>query len=114
MDKRKLTQLVDDTLNSMDDAGRAAPAPFLLTRIMAKKDNMAVNAASMWERVSAVIGRPVIAFPVIALVLLVNFFIIRSAMSSGKPYPAEYSKVSSDDYSLSNATSLFDYENGQR
>jgi hypothetical protein len=113
MDKNKLNKLVEATMNSMDAADKAMPAPFLLTRIRARMDRDALSS-SPWEKVSALLGKPLIAFPVLAVVLAVNFFIIRSAVSGSNTSPADYSRVSTDDYSLSTATSLFDFENGQR
>ncbi|RYY68221.1 MAG: hypothetical protein EOO13_12910 [Chitinophagaceae bacterium] len=113
MDKKKLDKLVEETMNSMDAADKAMPAPFLLTRIKARMDRDPLTS-SPWERVSALLGKPFIAFPVLALVITVNFFIIRSAVSASHVSPADYTKVSTDDYSLSTATSLFDLENGQR
>lgn len=113
MDKNKLDKLVDETINSMDAAERAMPAPFLLTRI---KAGLARETASTpWEKVSAFLARPLVAFPALIIVLVLNFWIILSSVSTDKALPsADYSKVSTDDYSLGNATSLFDIENAQR
>lgn len=114
MNKNKLNKMVEETLNSMDDAERATPAPYLLTRINARMNKEAV-AVSVWERVSALLGKPLVAIPSIVVVLLLNFWIIRSSVSNTNNLPpADYSKASTDDYSLSTATSLFDFENGQR
>lgn len=114
MDKRKLDKLVDETINSMDTAERATPAPYLLTRIHAKM-NKEPGYLSAWERISSLLGKPLVAFPSLVLVLLLNFWIIRSSVSdSNNASAADFSKVSSDEYSLSTATSLFDFENGQR
>lgn len=113
MDKNKLDKLVEETINSMDAAERAMPAPFLLTRI---RTGLAKETLSTpWEKVSAFLAKPLVAFPALVLVLVLNFWIIRSAVSTDNTLPpADYSKVSTDDYSLGNATSLFDIENGQR
>ena len=114
MDKNKLDKLVEETINSMDTAGRVLPAPYLLTRINARMKNEA-TATSAWERISALLAKPMVAFPSLIIVLLLNFWIIRSSLSGNSSFQgADYSKVSNDDYSLSNATSLFDFENGQR
>jgi hypothetical protein len=114
MDKKKLDKLVDETINSMDNAERATPAPYLLTRIQAKM-NKETASLSAWERISSLLGKPLVALPSLVLVLLLNFWIIRSSVSdSNSSSAADFGKVSSDDYSLSTATSLFDFENGQR
>lgn len=114
MDKNKLNKLVDETINSMDAAERATPAPYLLTRINARM-NKETGYVSAWERISALLGKPLVAFPSLLIVLLLNFWIIRSSVSDAdNSSAADFSKVSTDDYSLSTATSLFDFENGQR
>lgn len=113
MDKNKLDKLVQDTINSMDNAERAQPAPFLLTRIRARMEREEV--AGVWEKVSAFLAKPLVAFPALAIVLALNFWIIRSSVNNNSSSSAsDYSKVTTDDYSLSTATSLFDLENGQR
>ncbi|RYD78104.1 MAG: hypothetical protein EOP53_11795 [Sphingobacteriales bacterium] len=114
MDKNKLNKLVEETMNSMDVAGKATPAPFLLTRINARMEREDAYS-TIWEKVSAFIAKPAVAFPVLAVVLAINFFIIRSSVNNNSSSSAsDYSKVATDDYSLSTATSLFDFENGQK
>ncbi|MBC7937683.1 MAG: hypothetical protein H7Y86_20230 [Rhizobacter sp.] len=113
MDKNKLDKLVEETINSMDAADPAMPAPFLLTRIKARMD--LENAAGAWEKVSAFLAKPLVAFPALTLVLALNFWIIKSSVPDNSvSNAADYSKVSTDDYSLSTATSLFDIETAQR
>ena len=113
MDKNKLDKLVEETINSMDAANPAMPAPFLLTRIRARMDRE--EPASAWEKVSAFLAKPLVAFPALTLVLALNFWIIKSSVPDhSTSNSGDYSKVSTDDYSLSTATSLFDIENGQR
>ena len=112
MDKNKLDKLVEETINSMDAANQAMPAPFLLTRINARMNRE--TAVTTWETVSAFLVKPFVAIPVLALVLALNFLIIRSSVSDSASSAADYSKVSTDDYSLSSATSLFDIENAHK
>lgn len=112
MDKNKLDKLVEDTINSMDNAAHATPAPFLLTRIKARMERDVTSNA--WEKVTAFVARPFVVFPAVVAVLAVNFWIIQSSVHTSHPSASDYSKVITDDYSLSTATSLFDFENGQR
>jgi hypothetical protein len=112
MDKNKLDKMVEETINSMDASERAMPAPFLLTRI--KAGLVRETAVTPWEKISAFLVKPFVAFPALAVVLVLNFWIIRSSVSPDSLPSSDYSKVSTDDYSLGNATSLFDIENGQR
>lgn len=112
MDKNKLDKLVEETINSMDAAERAMPAPFLLTRVRAGLAKETLSTP--WEKVSAFLAKPLVAFPALAVVLVLNFLIIRSSVSGDPSLPSsDYTRVSTDDYSLGNATSLFDI-NGQR
>lgn len=113
MDKSKLDKLVDETINSMENAGRAMPAPFLLTRVKARM--LKEESLGAWERVSSFLAKPLVAFPALIIVLAVNFWIIKSSVKGNvNAGSSDYSKVTTDEYSLSNATSLFDFENGQR
>jgi len=113
MDKNKLDKLVDETINSMDNADRAMPAPFLLTRIRARMERE--ETSGTWEKVSAFLTKPLVAFPALIFVLAINFWIIQSSVKDNSSSSAsDYSKVGTDDYSLSTATSLFDLENAQR
>ena len=45
MNTNKIAELVEETLNSMDGANRAGPAPYLLTRINAQ---MGKQQLSTW------------------------------------------------------------------
>ena len=114
MDTNKLNKLVEETINSMDAAAKAMPAPFLLTRINARMEREKANS-SVWEKLSAFIAKPTVAFSVLLLVLAINFFIIRSSVNDNSVSgTSDYSKIATDDYSLSTATSLFDFENSQK
>jgi hypothetical protein len=113
MDNSKVNKLVDETLNSMDGAQRATPAPYLLTRINARlKDR---RPTSSWDFLGQVLARPVTAFATIILVFLINLFIYTSndndpnGTSSSRNNPGLI-----DDYSMTNATAIYDLENLQQ
>jgi hypothetical protein len=67
MKKENLDKLVEETINSLDGAAKASPAPFLLTRIGAKMANRQ-EQPSLWERAGFLITRPANAINVLATV----------------------------------------------
>ena len=110
MNKRNIEKLVDDAMSSMDHAEKASPAPYLLTRINARMQNG--NAGTgFWEKLLSVVTRPAVAFPAVALVFALNFWLFTKADAEKNALAKEYKLVTNDDYSLSSATSLFDIEN---
>ncbi len=69
----QVNKLTNEAMNSMDDAGKATPAPYLLTRINAK---LAQNKESLWTRAVWLIGKPAVAFSGLAIIIIVNVFAI--------------------------------------
>lgn len=112
MKKENLEKMVNETMSCMDAAGRATPAPFLMTRIRAKMQKN--TQPSTWERVGIFIARPTVAFPILATVLLMNIYIIRSSVTGSDTSMATQSfQQVSDEYSMNSESSLFDFENIQ-
>lgn len=110
MDKNNIQKLVNQAMESMDGAQKASPAPYLLTRINARMQN-ADRAVGFWEKLLMAFTKPAIAFPALAIVFALNFWLITKSGSDTKALTNEYKLVTNDDYSLSTATSLFDFEN---
>jgi hypothetical protein len=110
MDKNNIQKLVTQALDSMEGAQKASPAPYLLTRINARMKN-AGSPAGFWEKALLAITRPSIAFPALAIIVALNFWLITKSNSETGALANEYKLVTNDDYSLSTATSLFDFEN---
>lgn len=67
--QEKINQLIDDTLNSLDNIKRASPLPFLLTRINARSNK---SSETTWEKAGWFIGRPSIAIAGLAFILFIN------------------------------------------
>lgn len=112
MKKNDLDKMVEATLNSMDAAERATPAPYLLTRINAKMQNRTNTSA--WEKISTFLARPAIAFSVLVFILMMNIWIISSSVSNNNGTAAlQNLQPSADEYSMNASTSLFDFENTQ-
>ncbi|MEJ7586010.1 MAG: hypothetical protein WKI04_00475 [Ferruginibacter sp.] len=66
MSKPDINKFIEEIIDSADNARRAAPLPFLLTRVNAKltraKDNV-------WEKAVGFIGRPAIAISGLLMIL---------------------------------------------
>ena len=113
MKKENLDKLVEDTLNSLDGSARATPAPFLLTRIRARMTNQRAPL-SLWERAGIFLTKPVAAFGLVALVLVMNFYIIASSFSNNSNgFATQNTLLNTDEYSLNSTSSLYDFENNQ-
>lgn len=111
MDKSNTQKLIEETIHSMDGAAKAEPAPFLITRIRARMNSGAENA-SYWERAIEFLTSPAFAFPALAIVLVVNFWMMQSSsVADNLPAATENQYVVNDGYSISSPTSLFDIEN---
>ena len=110
MNKNKLDQLVEETINCMDGAERATPAPYLLTRINAR---MGREQVSVWERISVFLSRPGIALAAVSLLIIINLFIYTSGSSTNDNNSIQNLQASSEEYSVYNSTTLYDLENVQ-
>lgn len=106
----QIHKLIEEALGSVDDIKRAAPRPFLLTRINA---SMHKGAESAWEKAGWFIGRPAVAFTGLCLVLLVNVMVI---LFNNTPAPAAVAEqvvqAPADEFSYTVAT-IYDIENIQ-
>jgi hypothetical protein len=108
MEKNKLAKLIDETMDSMDGAERATPAPFLLTRLHAA---LRREEVSYWERITVFLCRPGVAVAAVLLVLVLNFFMYTYSNSSQGRFQTIVSGA--DEYSMINPAALFDIENTQ-
>ncbi len=109
MDNNNINKMVTDAMSSMDHAHKASPAPYLLTRINARMQNVG-SKTGLAEKVLLFVTRPAVAFPALALVVVLNVWLFTQSFSEKNTLAKEYKQVT-DDYSLSSATSLFDIEN---
>ncbi len=109
MNTKKIDELVNETLNSMDGAQRAEPAPYLLTRINAKRG---MQPLSTWEKVGAFLGRPGVAFCLVIFLVVVNL-VIHGYGDTFNSSTLQGAQVSADEYSMSGSSAIFDLENIQ-
>lgn len=99
-----IDKLIDDAINSADDIKRAAPKPFLLTRIHARMES---KSSSAWEKAGWFISRPAVAFTGLCMILLFNAIVLFNKTGNDKPTASPV-----DDYSYTVAT-IYDFENTQ-
>jgi hypothetical protein len=107
---KNINRLVEDALESFDDAKRAEPKPYLLTRIHA---TMNKGKESLWEKTSWFIARPAVAFTGLCIILLVNAVVIISNKSTDSTTVAEQTvQTQGDEFSYTVAT-IYDTDNTQ-
>ena len=105
-----INKLIEDALNSVDNIKRAAPKPFLLTRINARMSNA---TGSVWEKAGWFIGRPAVAFAGLCMIVLINVMVIMSNKTSATVTATDQMvQNSTDEFSYTVAT-IYDNENSQ-
>ena len=106
--KHDLNEKVNEALNSLEDVHRASPGPFFFTRVHAR---LLRKQQTSWEKITAIIARPVVAFSVICFVLTLNTVAIFKS-SSGIPLSesASNATVASEEPDL-DIIAFYDEEN---
>lgn len=107
--QEKINKLVEEAMNSLDDAQRAEPKPYLLTRINARMDK---GAASVWERASWLITRPAVAFTGLCMIVLLNVLVVMNKTSHTNNI-AEQTVQNQSDYLSYSASTIYDIDNTQ-
>jgi hypothetical protein len=102
-----INKLIDEALNSLDGAERAAPKPYLFTRLNARMQN---EPESSWDTVLKFISRPAIALAGLCLVITINAVVVSSNYSRQTTTAADEQYASTDEYNTSVAV-LNDIEN---
>lgn len=97
---------VEEALESIRNIERAMPRPFFYTRLEAR---LKAGEKNVWESLSRVITRPVLAFGTLSIVLIINAFVVVSEAShNGEPRNSEIASI--EDI---RSTSYYDIENIQ-
>ena len=94
-----MEQEVDKTLNSLEGLQRAAPTPFLFTRVKASLEN---DEKSRWTLALAFISRPSVAFATILITLFVNAIIFFEFKSESAQASGEGEQLFANEYNLAN------------
>ncbi len=94
----------DGIYNSMNDAQRATPTPFLLTRVL--QSNAPQKTDGVWEMISYWLTKPSVAFTILFFVVLLNIVLI-----TGTGNMQFKRSENPNDYFTTSITSIYDVEN---
>jgi hypothetical protein len=108
MEPQSRNTKIDEVLNSLNGMERAAPAPFLLTRINARLART-VNGGA-WVKVAEFLSQPLHAGIALVVFLFVNFIVITSLMDKSDNSISQTSTANKYDFAI-NVSSLYDVEN---
>lgn len=107
MNNEHINKLVEETLDSLDGAGRAAPKSFLFTRITGK---MQKTEDSAWDNALRFLSRPAVAMACVMLVLVINAVVFTMHKQDITTVETEGQYAAIDDYN-SSVSLLKDLEN---
>jgi hypothetical protein len=99
-----INKLIHDALNSLDDAARATPKPYLLTRLNARMQN---EKESGWDNALRFISKPAIALVGLCLVIAINATVVTYNYPGKTAAAAEEQYAAVDEYSSS--TTVLNY-----
>src|SRR5690242_4402821 len=108
MEREFLNKKLDETLDSTEGIQRAAPRPFLFTRIEARMQ----AEKNIWSTVSSFVARPVVAFACICFIIIVNASVIWFSNMSAPSSQQGTELATADEYSQVNYT-LYEFENAK-
>lgn len=102
----KINNRIEEILNSLDGMQKAQPAPFFYTRLQA---SLSRTERNIWEQATYFVSRPVIAFSMLSLVILLNLTVLlkqnqATTAASDQTYQSVY-----EDFSLA-SNDFYDYE----
>ena len=104
-----LNKKVDEIMQSMDGIKRAAPRPFLFTRLEARMQ----NERNVWNKLTSFVARPVVAFACICFVLIINAMVILLSATSGNSLAPQGSELATADEYSQVSYNLYDFENSK-
>ena len=106
--QENIHKLIEEALNSVDDAQRAEPRPFLLTRIHARMNK---GTESVWEKASWFITRPAIAFTGLCMIVLLNIMVVVYNKTPDSTTVADQTaQAQADEFSFT-AVTIYDNDN---
>jgi hypothetical protein len=107
MNNENINKLVEETLDSLDGAGRATPKSFLFTRITGR---MQKTEDSAWDNALRFLSRPAVAMACVILVLVINAVVFTMHKQDITTVVTEDQYAAIDDYN-SSVSLLKDLEN---
>lgn len=101
---------VEDALQSIDGIDKAAPRPFLFTRLEARMQ----NEKTMWSKISSFVSRPVVAFACIFFILIMNAMVIfLSNNTSGSLTQQQGNEIAATDEYSQVSSSIYEFVNNK-
>lgn len=107
--REHIDKMTDNALNSLNDAGRATPKPYLLTRINARLNK---EQETLWESAGRFIARPAVVICGLCLIIGINVSVIAFNNSSVSGISAAEQLATPDDFA-NNVATLYDIENNE-
>ena len=104
-----LNKKVDEVMQSVDGIKRAAPRPFLFTRLEARMQ----NERNVWNKLSSFVARPVIAFACICFVLIINAMVVLLSDTPANSLAPQGSELATADEYSQVSYNLYDFENSK-
>ena len=108
--QEQINKLIEEALNSVDDAQRAEAKPYLFTRIQAMINK---EVDTVWEKAGWLITRPVVAFTGICLVVLINSAVIFYNKVITQPANTDVVVQNTADEFSYTVSGIYDIENTQ-
>ena len=104
----KINKLIEEALSSVDDAQRAEPRPYLLTRINARMNK---ETASVWEKAGRFITRPAVAFTGLCMIVLLNVMVVMyNKIPDSTTVADQTAQTQADEFSYT-AVTIYDNDN---
>ena len=108
--QEQINKLIEEALKSVDDAQRAEPRPYLITRINARMNKTAVSA---WEKAGWLITRPAVAFTGLCMIVLLNVAVVMFNKTLDSAAFAEQTAHSKADEFFYTTATIYDIDNTQ-
>ncbi len=106
-EKSSINNKIDAAINSVESIQQAQPSPFFYTRLIAKISN---NKVTFWEKISALLLQPAIAFAAVCLIVIINVSVLFYSNNKNVSPANQTETASSDEYN-DMAISFYDLEN---
>ncbi len=106
--KSYINKKINDALSSVENIQQAQPSPYFYTRLIGK---LSKNEMTIWEKFTALLLQPAIAFVTICFIILINAFVLIYSNSNSNIAATSQTEITSADEYSDLATSFYDLEN---
>lgn len=109
--KSDIEKRVEETLNSLNGIQRAAPQPWLFSRVKAKMLREEEEEKTIWGIIGSFLSKPVVAIAGLFLILFLNGIFLYNQDAGTSSFAIADELQPSDSESLIASSSSFDFEN---